>query len=114
MAPLALIYAIYLSLPLAFGSPLWSRQTDPVISGTCADLHPRKAWHNLTDDEKSSYIEAELCLMRSPPRTGHPLVQNRWDEFTVAHEVQTRKYKPSTVPVAGLLRPELDRIRAVW
>lgn len=102
MARLALISAIYLILPLAFGSPLWSRQTNPVISGTCAELHPRKAWHNLTDGEKSAYIEAELCLMRSPPRTGHPFVQNRWDEFTVAHEVQTRKHKYCPIPAAHI------------
>ncbi|KAK7702785.1 hypothetical protein SLS64_009395 [Diaporthe eres] len=91
MAPLALISAILLSFSsLAFGSPLWSRQTNPITSGTCPELHQRKAWHKLTDDEKAAYIEAELCLMRSPPKTGHPLVQNRWDEFTVAHEVQTQ------------------------
>lgn len=93
MAPLALISALSMGLSFAFASPLWSRQTNPVISGTCPELHQRKAWHNLSDDEKAAYIEAELCLMHTPPKTGHPLVQNRWDEFTVAHEVQTRKHK---------------------
>lgn len=93
MAPLALISALSMGLSLAFASPLWSRQINPVISGTCPELHQRKAWHNLTDAEKAAYIEAELCLMHTPPKTGHPLVQNRWDEFTVAHEVQTRKHK---------------------
>ena len=91
---------------LAFASPLWSRQTDPAISGTCAEPHQRKAWHNLTDDEKAAYIEAELCLMRSPPKTDRPLVQNRWDEFTVAHEVQTRKHKSYLVMAPRLLLVE--------
>jgi hypothetical protein len=94
MAPLTFISAISLTLySLANASPLGSRQTDPVTPGTCADLHQRKAWHNLADDEKAAYIDAELCLMRSPPKTGHPLAQNRWDEFTIAHEIQTRKHK---------------------
>lgn len=103
MAPLALISAITLGLSsLISASPLWSRQTNPIISGTCPELHQRKAWHKLTDGEKAAYIEAELCLIHSPPRTGHPLVQNRWDEFTVAHEVQTRKHRPCLSKHTGL------------
>lgn len=94
MAPLIFISVILNLCSLAHASSLRQRQTELVTTGTCADLHQRKAWHNLTDDEKAAYIEAEICLMRSPPKTGHPLAQNRWDEFTVAHEVQTRKPKP--------------------
>lgn len=94
MAPLAFVSVISLSLwSLTSASRLWLRQTDPVTTGTCANLHHRKAWHNLTDEEKAAYIEAELCLMRSPPKIGHPLAQNRWDEFSIAHEIQTRKPK---------------------
>lgn len=94
MAGLMFTSIIYLSLcSLSSASPLWPRQTAP-----CAGLHQRKAWHDLTDDERADYIVAELCLMHSPSKTNQPLAQNRWDEITVAHQVQTRKPKPSQKP----------------
>ncbi|KAL1857109.1 hypothetical protein Daus18300_010452 [Diaporthe australafricana] len=91
MAPAAFIATFFLLLSsLASASPLVPRQADGTTSGTCTELHQRKAWHNLSDDEKAAYIEAELCLINSPPKTGHPLAQNRWDEFTIAHAVQAQ------------------------
>lgn len=45
--------------------------------------------HNLTDDEKKAYIDAELCLMSSPAKAGIELAQNRWDELSYAHIAQS-------------------------
>ncbi|KAJ0104427.1 hypothetical protein J7T55_010891 [Diaporthe amygdali] len=91
MATATFITAILICLTsLTVATPLLSRQTDATVSQACTELHQRKAWHQLSADEKAAYIEAELCLMNLPPKTGHPLAQNRWDEFTIAHEVQTQ------------------------
>lgn len=91
MAPLSSIAAILICLcSMTVATPLLSRQTTADIREACTTLHQRKAWHDLTAEDKSAYIEAELCLMNSPPKTGHPLAQNRWDEFTITHTVQTQ------------------------
>lgn len=91
MAPLSSIAAILICLcSMTVATPLLSRQTTADVHEACTTLHQRKAWHDLTSEDKSAYIEAELCLMNSPPRTGHPLAQNRWDEFTITHTVQTQ------------------------
>lgn len=45
--------------------------------------------HNLEDDEKKAYIEAELCLMNSPPKSGIEVAENRWDEITYSHLIQS-------------------------
>lgn len=47
------------------------------------------ARHNLTDAEKKEYLDAELCLMNSPAKSGIEVAQNRWDELTYAHLVQS-------------------------
>lgn len=91
MAPLSSITTILICLSsLTVATPLLSRQTTADVPEACATLHQRKEWHNLTAEDKAAYIEAELCLMNSPPKTGHPLAQNRWDEFTITHTVQTQ------------------------
>ena len=43
----------------------------------------------MTDSEKSSYIDAELCLMARPPQVGITGAQNRWDELDWAHIAQS-------------------------
>ncbi|KAF3805959.1 Tyrosinase ustQ [Colletotrichum gloeosporioides] len=48
----------------------------------------RKSWNALTDCEKTSYIEAELCLMSRPPRAGVAGAQNLWDELHYTHIYQ--------------------------
>ncbi|KAK7705175.1 hypothetical protein SLS64_008069 [Diaporthe eres] len=73
---------------LALASPLASRDTN-TTSTTCSEVHQRKAWHNLSDDEKSAYIEAELCLINSPAKDGLPYSKTRWDEITYSHAIQT-------------------------
>lgn len=72
----------------AAASPLASRDTN-TTSTTCSEVHQRKAWHNLSDDEKSAYIEAELCLINSPAKDGLPYSKTRWDEITYSHAIQT-------------------------
>ena len=43
----------------------------------------------MTDTEKASYIEAELCLMARPAQAGITGAQNRWDELDWAHIAQS-------------------------
>lgn len=38
---------------------------------------------------KKGYVDAELCVMNSPAKSGIELAQNRWDELTYAHLVQS-------------------------
>jgi hypothetical protein len=47
-----------------------------------ADFHVR---HNLSNDEKAAYIDAELCLMFLPAKMGFPGAQTRWDDLQFAH-----------------------------
>ncbi|KAI2471576.1 Di-copper centre-containing protein [Annulohypoxylon bovei var. microspora] len=44
---------------------------------------------NLTSTEKSDYINADLCLMASPPKTGIDGAKSRWDELQYIHIAQT-------------------------
>lgn len=48
-----------------------------------------KCRHNLTIAERHAYIDAELCLMSSPPKTGLEGAKNRWDELHWVHVVQS-------------------------
>lgn len=58
-------------------------------SGTCTSINQRKAWHNMTNDEKMSFIDAELCIMSSPTRSGWiPGAKNLWDELHYTHIYQ--------------------------
>lgn len=43
----------------------------------------------LTDVEKKAYIDAELCLQSSAPRSGIKNAQTRWDELQYIHIAQT-------------------------
>lgn len=79
-------YSAFQSLSLVLG--LLASGTDALAArnGTCTKLNQRKAWHTLTDDEKSAYITAEKCLMSSPPKLGTiEGAKNRWDELHWVH-----------------------------
>ncbi|KAF2970798.1 hypothetical protein GQX73_g2748 [Xylaria multiplex] len=45
--------------------------------------------YNLTQEEKTSYIAADLCLMNSPAKGGNPNAATRWDDLQWPHVVQT-------------------------
>jgi len=83
-----------------FGAPHAKREL-------CASPRQRKSWYEfshgfgaeqpkclqfyrtaLTADEKASYIDATLCLQRSPAKSGIKGAQTRWDELQYAHIVQ--------------------------
>lgn len=48
-----------------------------------------KCRHSLTTAERHAYIDAELCLMSSPPKSGLEGAKNRWDELHWVHVVQS-------------------------
>lgn len=87
MARISFLAGAALFSTLAASSPVASR--DANTTSTCSEVHQRKAWHNLSDDEKSAYIEAELCLINSPAKDGLPYSKTRWDELTYSHAIQT-------------------------
>ena len=47
----------------------------------------RKEWSTLTDAEKTSYIDAVLCLMSKPSISGNlaPGAKSRYDDFVATH-----------------------------
>ncbi|KAI0011054.1 Di-copper centre-containing protein [Xylariaceae sp. FL0662B] len=55
----------------------------------CTTPSQLKPWTNLTSTEKLDYINADLCLMSSPPKNGLPGAQNRWDELQYVHITQS-------------------------
>ncbi|KAF4545856.1 Amino acid transporter [Lasiodiplodia theobromae] len=70
------VVGIILSASLAAGS-------------SCTTKAQRKAWHSLTTAERHAYIDAELCLMSSPPKSGLEGAKYRWDELHWVHVVQS-------------------------
>ncbi|KAI1338254.1 Di-copper centre-containing protein [Xylariaceae sp. FL0016] len=58
---------------------------------TCTDETKsiRKAWEDLTSEEKLAYINADLCLMAAPPSAGVPGATSRWDELQYSHAAQS-------------------------
>lgn len=44
--------------------------------------------HTFTDDEKASYIEAELCLWEKEATLGLDGPKNRFEELQAAHQIQ--------------------------
>lgn len=55
----------------------------------CTDIRDRVPWTQLTSDEKTSYINADLCLMALPSTSGIPGAVSRWDDLQWPHVVQT-------------------------
>lgn len=49
----------------------------------------RTSWHNMTNDAKKAYIDADLCLMSLPATMGFPGAQTRWDDLMFAHTNST-------------------------
>ncbi|KAI8627641.1 amino acid transporter [Xylariaceae sp. FL1651] len=68
----------------------------PLAGRTCKTKTQRKVWEELTEAEKTAYINADLCLMAAPPAAGIPGAQNLWDELAYTHGIQS------------------DYIRSVW
>ncbi|KAK0206877.1 hypothetical protein DFS33DRAFT_626885 [Desarmillaria ectypa] len=54
----------------------------------CTDPTVRVNWLTLTDDEKTTYFEAELCLLSLPAQTSIPGVITRYDDLVGAHSMQ--------------------------
>jgi tyrosinase len=44
---------------------------------------------NLTNSERSDYLNATLCLMKAPPKSSIPGAKSRWDELHYVHIVQS-------------------------
>ncbi|KAH8648988.1 hypothetical protein BGZ60DRAFT_509291 [Tricladium varicosporioides] len=49
----------------------------------------RKEWRSLTHTEKMAFVNAELCLMSLPGRSGLPGAQSHFDDFQAAHQQGT-------------------------
>ncbi|KAK9784031.1 putative Tyrosinase copper-binding domain-containing protein [Seiridium cardinale] len=81
----SLVTLVATASQLVTASPVSSRDATP----DCTSLNQRKAWSALTDDEKSAYIDAELCLMAQPATIGIEGAENRWDELMYGHIVQS-------------------------
>ncbi|KAL3469805.1 hypothetical protein BJX99DRAFT_64400 [Aspergillus californicus] len=82
---MAAIHFLYLVL---LGSIAVAAFADNAKPGSCT-RNQRKAWHNMSDSEKSAWTDAELCLMESPPKLGLEGPLNRWDELLYVHVVQS-------------------------
>jgi len=59
-------------------------------NGTCTaeTVGVRKEWGSLSKNERTSYINAVLCLRKLPPKTSKALVPGaryQWDDFVAAH-----------------------------
>lgn len=54
-----------------------------LASTACTNPVIRREWRDLSDAEKSDYIEAVQCLRRSPSRLG--LNQTLYDDFPYVH-----------------------------
>ncbi|KAL7269177.1 hypothetical protein RUND412_008168 [Rhizina undulata] len=68
----------------ALGIPVEKR-----ANTTCTEVLQRKAWHTLTDAEKTKYIDAELCLIwQRPGQTGLDGVVFRYDDFIKLHQLR--------------------------
>ncbi|GAP88085.1 putative amino acid transporter [Rosellinia necatrix] len=76
------------ALPFGFSQPVgepYERR-----DGTCTTKSVRKSWTDLTVAEKQSYLDADLCLMSSPPKSGIQGATSRWDELQYSHAAQAR------------------------
>ncbi|KAK9417054.1 hypothetical protein SUNI508_09072 [Seiridium unicorne] len=59
------------------------------ITENCTDIQYRVPWTSLTQDEKSSYIQADLCLITAPSTSGVEGAKSRWDDLHWPHIYQT-------------------------
>ncbi|KAI1844323.1 hypothetical protein JX266_009417, partial [Neoarthrinium moseri] len=58
-------------------------------ASVCTEVRERVPWYNLTSEEKTSYIQADLCLINAPSKSGIPGAVTRWDDLQWPHVVQT-------------------------
>ncbi|KAI0452667.1 Di-copper centre-containing protein [Xylaria acuta] len=56
----------------------------------CIAKSIRKSWADLTATEKQNYLDADLCLMSLPPKSGIKGATSRWDELQYSHAAQAR------------------------
>ncbi|KAI0412994.1 amino acid transporter [Xylaria grammica] len=56
---------------------------------TCSEIRQRVPWTSLTDNEKAAYIQADLCLINSPSKSGFEGAVTRWDDIQYPHVYQT-------------------------
>ncbi|KAI5779170.1 putative tyrosinase [Geopyxis carbonaria] len=49
----------------------------------------RKEWRNMSGKEQKAYLDAELCLMKAPSKTGLPGVTSRFEDLQAMHQLQT-------------------------
>lgn len=60
----------------------------------------------LTSDEKSAYIQADLCLMAAPAKSGIPGAITRWDELQYSHIAQA-SYIHGVVGIVFLMQTDM-------
>ncbi|KAL0943469.1 amino acid transporter [Colletotrichum truncatum] len=63
------------------------------VSAACTNPSIRKPWTALTEGQRSSYVNATLCLMdpeQAPAKVGSWGAKSRWEELLVAHVAQVR------------------------
>jgi len=78
------VLALFLALTLTIAAPLSNFEN----RAACTISNKRQAWHTLTNDEKLSYLNAELCLMKTPAKLGLRSARTRYDELQYVHVVQ--------------------------
>ncbi|SMQ50444.1 unnamed protein product [Zymoseptoria tritici ST99CH_1A5] len=79
--------------------------TQATLTGTCTkdNIAVRKEWGNLSKQEKLDFISAIKCMQTLPSQMEpdfYPDAKNRWDDFTVAHLLNT-----PDIHWSGLLLP---------
>ncbi|ETS73735.1 hypothetical protein PFICI_14681 [Pestalotiopsis fici W106-1] len=77
--------AMVATIPSVLALPKLTRRDECTSTKT-----QRKPWSMLTDDEKSAYIDAELCLMSAPSQSGVEGAESRWDDLQHNHIIQTQ------------------------
>ncbi|KAF7536038.1 hypothetical protein G7054_g4904 [Neopestalotiopsis clavispora] len=58
-------------------------------NAACTTISQRVPWTNLTSEEKTDYINADLCLIDAPSQTGFEGAVSRWDDLQWPHVHQT-------------------------
>ncbi|OJI96468.1 hypothetical protein ASPVEDRAFT_78237 [Aspergillus versicolor CBS 583.65] len=81
----SVLFFLYLVLSLVSALP----PKHAMPHGICTERVQRKAWQTLTYSQKKAYIDADLCLMKSPPKLDVRGAQNIWDELQYVHILQS-------------------------
>ncbi|CAI4211725.1 unnamed protein product [Parascedosporium putredinis] len=59
-------------------------------STPCINPSLRRPWQILSDGEKRSYLDAQLCVMRTPQTLGLPGARTRFEELAATHQIGAR------------------------